>query len=108
MKECQLHKFQLGRTLTHRAHSDFEEGYIMLGHGRKVKDFVKRTLMDAGVIYDDALADQAPDPEDRPSPPLPNMLINGSLVTGESNSEDQDEIMALFGIEEDSSEDEDD
>jgi len=80
----------------------------MLGHGRKVKDFVKRTLMDAGVIYDDALADQAPDPEDRPSPPLPNMLINGSLVTGESNSEDQDEIMALFGIEEDSSEDEDD
>jgi hypothetical protein len=39
---------------------------------------------------------------------LVSTSIDGSLVAGEGNSEDQDEIMALFRIEEDSSEDEDD
>jgi hypothetical protein len=52
MSERELHKFRLGRTLAHRAQDDFEEGYAILGDGGKVKDFIKRTLLDAGSIYD--------------------------------------------------------
>ena len=94
MNECELHKFRSGRTLAHRAQDDFDEGYVMLGEGRKVKEFIKRTLVDAGAIYDDMESDEAQGSDDRPSPPLPNMLVNGILVSGEEHDNDAD--LSLF------------
>ena len=65
---------------------------MMLGKGHKVKNFVKRTLADAGAIYEDPLIDQA---QDKSSPPMLNMLIDGLLVPGEDDDK-EDENMGLF------------
>jgi hypothetical protein len=73
----------------------------MLGKGHKVKDFVKRILADAGAMYEDPSVDQT---QDKSSPPMLNMLIDGLLVAGEDDGE-EDENMGLFGSEYDSSED---
>jgi hypothetical protein len=79
---------------------------MMLGKGRKVKDFIKRTLLDAGAIYDEPLDNQNQDSDNRPSLPMPNMLVDGTLVVGEDKDEDQN--INVFGLGDDSSEDEDD
>ena len=103
MKERELHKFRLGRTLAHRAQDDFEEGYIMLGH--KAKDFVKRILVDVGAIHDDESADQVPD-DGHLWHPLPNMLIDGILMTG--GREEENRAMGIFELEDDESSEDDD
>ncbi|KAJ7143535.1 hypothetical protein C8R43DRAFT_891527 [Mycena crocata] len=85
MSERQLHKFRAGRDFGHRANDDFEAGYLKLSKG-KVKDFIKRTIADAGNLHGD---DDGVDESHSPAQvPFPNVVINGVLhCGGDSGSE---------------------
>lgn len=78
----------------------------MLGDGGKVKDFAKRTLVDAGSIYDDHeehLLGQGQETTDQlASLPLPNMLIDGVLVTGGDDEDNLNMQKHMFGLDNDS------
>ena len=90
IEEQGMHKFRAGRTSTHKAQNDFEEGYLILANGKKIKEFVTRTLRDAGAIHgDDDIFDDPVD-EMEQELPMPNMLIDGRLVDGAEEPEGAD------------------
>ncbi|TFY76680.1 hypothetical protein EWM64_g7330 [Hericium alpestre] len=74
------------RTLGHVARDDWAAGDIRLGDGKRIKEYIERTLRDAGNIHGDEessakLEHDEYDPEQLIL--LPNMLINGELVAGD-------------------------
>ncbi|KAF7983685.1 hypothetical protein HWV62_19613 [Athelia sp. TMB] len=90
MAEHELHKFRTGRTYGHKAKDNFSEGYNMLATGNKIKNFITRTMSDAGAIHDTegtAAGDDEPE-EPIENPPLPGIIIDGKLVTGDTLEEE--------------------
>jgi hypothetical protein len=90
MAQRELHKYRAGRHLGHEAQDDFDKGYEMLEDGKKIRGFVTRTMLDAGAIYEDDSADQTTERSGRMLPSMPNMLVNGMLVAGEMDGEDNE------------------
>jgi hypothetical protein len=91
MTERELHKFRPGCNLGHDAQDDFGKGYEMLEDGKRIRTFIHRTLLDSGAIHEDDLADQTTEADSRILPSMPTMLINGMLVPGETNTDDEDD-----------------
>ncbi|GBE85253.1 hypothetical protein SCP_0704400 [Sparassis crispa] len=100
-----LHRFRVGRTSTHAAQDDFEVGYQRLVDGKRIKDFVARTLRDAGAIHGDEDLDTnavASNPditsgrEDSDIPSLPSVLVNGQLIHGAAELEQDHEEYLLW------------
>lgn len=98
MSERQLHKLRIGRTLGHIAKDDFEAGNIILSEGTRIKNFIHRTLMDAGNIQDEEGSAQVAADEQASIQegdiPLPNMVLGGVFHTsdeGDGEPEDEDE-----------------
>lgn len=89
MKERELHKLRVGRTSEHKAQDNFEQGYITLADGAKIKEFIHRTLLDAGNVNGDNDEDEdAPqEMDDEPSSelPMPNTVMGGVLVLGDDD-----------------------
>lgn len=94
MRERELHKFRLGRTHGFQAQDDFAKGHEMLATGSKIKDFIRRTLVDASAIYDEdgqgsdaaqeTEVDEAPEHEhDVQNLLMPSIIVDGELVTDE-------------------------
>jgi hypothetical protein len=54
MEQQQLHRFWKGRSRGYAASDDFEAGYLALADGKKIKEFITRTLRDAGAIHGDS------------------------------------------------------
>jgi hypothetical protein len=90
IEEQGMHKFHAGRTSTHVAKNDFKAGYEILADGKRIKEFIVRTLRDAGAIHRDN--DPTNDPVDNTDRdlPMPNMLIDGCLVNGAEELETND------------------
>ncbi|KAJ7081406.1 hypothetical protein B0H15DRAFT_803715 [Mycena belliarum] len=88
ISERQLHRFRAGRDFGYNASDDFETGYIKLSSG-KVKNFIKRTIADAGNLHGDQ---DGIDEEEQSHParlPFPNVVIDGILhCGGDSDSEE--------------------
>jgi hypothetical protein len=86
MTERQLHKFRAGHDLGYNANDDFSAGYVKLSGG-KVKEFIKRTMADAGNIHgDDDGVEESRAPEQLP---LPNVVMDGLLYCGSDDSSDE-------------------
>ena len=90
MAQRELHKYRAGRHLRHEAQDDFDKNYEMLEDGKKIRGFVMRTMLDAGAIYEDDLANHTTERSGRMLPSMPNMLVNGMLVAGEMDDEDNE------------------
>ncbi|GBE80139.1 hypothetical protein SCP_0213420 [Sparassis crispa] len=88
----------------HPAKDDFAMGYERLADGKRIKDFITRTVRDAGAIHGDEelTTDQTvegvgPDVmHDASDAPLPNILFNGQLLEGSSDSADEDGILSVL------------
>jgi len=110
MEQQQLHCFRKGQSRGSAASDDFEAGYLALADGKKIKEFITRTLRDAGAIHGDGedASDDSSD-DDTEDAPMPNMTIGGRLVASneiDSDDEGEDEdwrmennITSLFGEE---------
>ncbi|KAJ7588078.1 hypothetical protein C8J56DRAFT_785967 [Mycena floridula] len=94
-KDTSVHKFCAGRDLGHLAQDDFQAGHIMLGEGKKLKEFLDRTARDMGNIYEGDGAEQAEEvieeeqDDDDQGPPLRNMMLDGRLVSGQGFEDDE-------------------
>lgn len=85
----QTHRFREGRTYSHEANVDFDSGFEELTRGGKIKQFITRTLKDAGAIHgDDVDEDEDDGPEEVP---LPNMMVGGQLLAGDEIDLDEEE-----------------
>ncbi|TFY69112.1 hypothetical protein EVJ58_g610 [Rhodofomes roseus] len=98
LTELELHKFCAGRASTHIPRNDFEAGYEQLEDGNKLRDFVKRTLRDAGAIHETDSESQGVVPDEaeasggngvRVDLPMPSMQINGLLVVADEDDSDK-------------------
>jgi hypothetical protein len=90
MKERQLHKYRAGRTTGYRAHDDFEVGYTKPTASSRIKDFIQRTLMDAGNIHgNDTDAHEDDDLAGDYDIPLPNVLVGGVLIGSAEEENDE-------------------
>ncbi|KAI0065339.1 hypothetical protein BV25DRAFT_1836202 [Artomyces pyxidatus] len=90
MAEHGVNTFRSGRTTRYIAQDDFLGGYNWLSanNEKKIKDFINRTLRDAGNIHaDEDVASDVSVPTasaaDTSAAPMPSMLIGGELVDGE-------------------------
>lgn len=89
MNDEQVHRFRKGRTYGYMAKDDFTAGFMELTRGGKIKDFITRTLKDAGAIHGDDVDEEEDDgPEEVP---LPNMMVGGQLMAGNEVDPDEDE-----------------
>lgn len=82
MDEKQLHRYREGRTWGYATKNDLEVGYGMLAQGPKIRDFVARTLRDAGAIHGEGEGDDSMEGSGE-EVPLPNMLVNNILISGD-------------------------
>lgn len=93
MSERQLHKLRVGRILGHVAKDDFEAGNMILSDGSRIKNFIHRTLLDAGNIQDEEGSAQVAAEEQGGSGqgdvPLPNVVIGGIFHMGDEGGDDE-------------------
>ncbi|KAF5386775.1 hypothetical protein D9615_001662 [Tricholomella constricta] len=95
MEDQGLHKFCAGRHRGHAARDDFEVGYLKFSDGKKIQEFIERTLRDAGAIHSDdgnrandgngneGEGRDGHDEGDEAARFVPSMMVDGRLVLGD-------------------------
>ena len=83
-REHKLHTHHIGRDLGHHSRDDFTEGYILLGQGGKLQDFITSSMRDsenleAEIDYPTDAADASTYMRD------PMKYVDGQLVIPESS-----------------------
>lgn len=104
LDERHLHKFCPGRETQHLAADNFDIGQQRLENTSRIRDFVERTILDAGAIH--TSEDEVSHTGDitlNPTPvELPNMLVDGELVIVDEEILDDagldDEDLATFNF----------
>lgn len=94
LKERHLHEFCQGRETQQLASDDFDVGQRRLENTNRIKDFVERTILDAGAIHGVEEEDAPPsgivlNPDSEIE--VPHMLIDGQFVVGDENEMDADD-----------------
>ncbi|KAI0038007.1 hypothetical protein FA95DRAFT_1506196 [Auriscalpium vulgare] len=79
-----LATFRAGRATGHNAQDDFTVGLelLMANNEKKVRDFVSRTIRDAGALHE-AGEDADEDDVEPDKRPMPSVLVGGELVSAE-------------------------
>lgn len=94
LDERHIHKFCSGRETQRLASDDFDAGQRRLENTSRIKDFIERTILDAGAIH--TPEDEVPQAHDinlNPAPvELPNMLVDGELVVVDEETLDNMEL----------------
>ncbi|KAI0312418.1 hypothetical protein OF83DRAFT_1176656 [Amylostereum chailletii] len=94
MAQQQLHLFCEGRSTGWRAQDDYSKGFNGFEDGKRLQDFIERTIRDSGDLHGadtaDVEAEMAAEMEAEEWTPvaLPNMIVDGMLVSADDLDED--------------------